>query len=259
MSIYIGSARIGENGHITGGKDGDQKQTTSKNDMKGEVSSQLFYVHSKGWHIIRPKSVVLANKLATENKAACDNKNIGYNQNERFDVVTEAKKVKSLADINISVNSDCSSLTRAEVITAAGVDPGNFTTDGAVRTLVATGLFTDAGSFTSLEKTPIYNGDILVTKTKGHIVTVNAGNPRRDTSATQSTSDAVYYRATANVNIRKDAGANKQSLGIVPSGKKVRKLAGSKEANGVKWLHVSVTLSSVKVKGYISSDYLRKI
>ena len=31
MSIYIGSARIGENGKITGGKDGDQKQTNTKN------------------------------------------------------------------------------------------------------------------------------------------------------------------------------------------------------------------------------------
>ena len=40
--IIIGSARMGENGRTTGGKAGDQKQTT-QDDYSGEVSMQNFY------------------------------------------------------------------------------------------------------------------------------------------------------------------------------------------------------------------------
>lgn len=262
--IYVGSARIDENGHTTGGKDGDQKQKVSKNDMTGEVSSQEFYVHSKGWNIVRPKSVSVANKIAAENKAACDNKNVGYNQNERADVVTEAKKVKSLGDIKKPVNADCSSLIRAEIITAIGKDPGNFTTYDLVSVVTKMDEFEDKGTYVNRTKTPIYNGDILVTKTKGHVVTVNAGNPRPASSnnvpkTEKETSNAVYYRATGDVNIRMDAGVSHQSMGVIPKGKKVKKLSGTKDVGGTKWLHVSVTLSNVKIVGYVSSKYLEKI
>lgn len=42
MSLIVGSARIDENGHVQGGKPGDQ---TGK-----EVSTQVYYVHTKGWY-----------------------------------------------------------------------------------------------------------------------------------------------------------------------------------------------------------------
>ena len=41
----------------------------------------------------------------------------------------------------------------------------------------ATGLFTKI-AYVNQSKTPVYNGDILVTKTKGHTVIVVSGNPR---------------------------------------------------------------------------------
>lgn len=177
MGIYIGSARIGENGSIVGGKKGDQKQY-SKNDFNGEVSSEPFYIHSQGWNILRPIKIEDADKLAQENKYACDNNNIGYNQNERYDVVTQAKKVKSLKDITTPSNSDCSSLTRAEIITAMGIDVGDFTTASCKDILVGSKRFKFVGKYISQEKTPIYNGDVLCTCTKGHVVTVNSGSPR---------------------------------------------------------------------------------
>ena len=175
MSIYIGSARIGENGKITGGKDGDQKQT-NKNDLKGEVSSQLFYVHNKGWDVIRPIKKSHADKIAKENKYACNNKNIGYNQNERYDIVKLAKNVNSLKNIVVKCNSDCSSLTRAEIITACKKDVGDFTTANCKSVLIKSGLFEYVGKYKSGMK--LYNGDILCTCSKGHVVTVNEGNER---------------------------------------------------------------------------------
>ena len=75
MSIKVGSARIDERGKISGGKAGDQ---TGK-----ELSIQNFYVHSKGWYIIRPKSIEHAKKIAKAMETACNNKHIGYDQNER--------------------------------------------------------------------------------------------------------------------------------------------------------------------------------
>ena len=49
MSLVVGSARIDESGHISGGKPGDQ--------TGNEVSTQAYYVHSKGWYCLRPKSI----------------------------------------------------------------------------------------------------------------------------------------------------------------------------------------------------------
>lgn len=56
MSLVVGSARIDENGHISGGKPGDQ--------TGNEVSTQAYYVHSKGWYCLRPKSITVANAIA---------------------------------------------------------------------------------------------------------------------------------------------------------------------------------------------------
>lgn len=175
MSIIVGSARIGENGKATGGKDGDQ--------TGGEVATQKFYISSKGWYILRPKKSVIAEKLAEAMLIACANNNIGYNQNERLDVV------KNGINSKIKINSDCSSLVRACCI-YAGFDPGNFTTANEATALKSTGLFEDKIKFVSLEKTPVYNGDVLVTCSKGHTVIVCSGSPR---PATMNISGNCYY------------------------------------------------------------------
>jgi hypothetical protein len=68
---------------------------------------------------------------------------------------------------------------------ATGTDAGNFTTATEVSVLSATGLFESKIAFVSQEKTPVYNGDVLVTKTKGHTAIVVGGNQR--------TTDGGYY------------------------------------------------------------------
>jgi len=169
--IYVGSARIDEKNNIVGGKAGDQKQTTTT-DYKGEVAQEKFYVHSSGWNIIRPKDEHTADNLAALMTIACDNKNLGYNQYNRLGVVKHGITTK------IPTDCDCSSLVRECVIESTGRDPGNFNTSTETKMLLATGLFTDMGAFISQSKTPVYNGDILVTKVKGHTVIVTSGNPR---------------------------------------------------------------------------------
>lgn len=163
--ITIGSARINEKGKTTGGLVGDQKQTSIP-DRKGEVSMEPFYVHSKGWNVLRPKNQDIAKKIADNMIIACNNPCLGYDQNieNRRGVIYNG--VQSI----IPCGCDCSSLVRACVKEASGKDPGNFNTDNEISALTKTGLFEKAFPYTS--STMLKRGDILVTKTKGHTAIV---------------------------------------------------------------------------------------
>ena len=185
MSIMVGSARIDENGRASGGAAGDQKQSSTP-DYSGEISMQPMYTHSKGWYILRPKSVNHANKIAANMMTACNNKNIGYDQGGRLGVVSKGVNATRLTE------SDCSSLVRECVKEATGKDPGNFTTANEVTALEATGLFNMRVAYINQSATPVYNGDVLVTKTKGHTVIVVSGNPRSGGSSTTPTSGSTY-------------------------------------------------------------------
>jgi hypothetical protein len=174
MAIYIGSARHDENGKYCNGADGDSLQSSATFDTAGEVSMQTFYVHSKGWDIIRAKDATIATKIAERMKTACNNACIGYDQYNRLGVITYG------IDTTTKTECDCSSLLRACVKEASGTDPGNFTTANAKAKLVATGLFEYVGKYAS--GTTLYTGDILCTCTKGHIVAVVSGTSRTSTS-----------------------------------------------------------------------------
>lgn len=171
MEIMVSSARSDERGRYSGGKAGDQKQKSKTNDTRGEVSMQAMYTHRKGWYILRPKKVSHADAIAERGIKAANNANIGYSQSDRLGVV------KHGIDTKVKTNADCSSLVRQAVKEATGKDPGNFTTANEANMLMATGLFGKIG-YVNHKKTPVYNGDILVTKTKGHTVIVVSGNPR---------------------------------------------------------------------------------
>lgn len=171
MAILIGHASIDENGKIQGGNAGDQ---TGK-----EVCTRSYYIHSKGWYLLRPKEVAHATAIAEAMLRACNNTYIGYDQGNRLGVVKYGTKTKTKTEC------DCSSLVRQCVIEGTGKDPGNFTTSNEVSKLEATGLFEKVVAVTS--STVLYNGDILVTKTKGHTVIVVSGNPRKQKTTTSTT------------------------------------------------------------------------
>ncbi len=171
MKIILGNAVHDENGRANNGKPGDQLQK-KKDDYSGEVKLQNFYMNKKGWDILRWKKVqnaVVASKLM---KIACNNKNIGYSQSDRYGII------KSGIDTKKPVNCDCSTLVREVVQETLGKSVPDFSTEDEVAVLQKTGAFVKTISYEP--GTTLYDGDILVTKTKGHTAIVVEGMPRRN-------------------------------------------------------------------------------
>ena len=181
MALIIGHASQDERAKFSGGKAGDQ---TGK-----EVCTRSYYMHTKGWYALRPKSVAHANAIAKAMKQATNNPNIGYDQSGRLGIMSALKKYGSLERIAIKTECDCSSLIRACIYQATGVDVGNFNTGNEATVLVNSGLFQKKISVTS--STTLYNGDVLVTKTKAHTVAVVSGRARSSTTTTTSRIDTV--------------------------------------------------------------------
>jgi len=166
MKVIIGSARSDENGNITGGKAGDQKGGR-------EVSTQEYYNHSKGWRVLRPKSGEKALKMAEAMKKACANNDIGYDQGQRNTLYTNIKPYGfDPSKTTKAVETDCSALVRV-CCAYAGITVGDFSTSSEASALLGTGAFKEVTGI----KLPsgLCNGDVLVTKTKGHTVIVISG------------------------------------------------------------------------------------
>lgn len=155
MPIKIGSARRDENGRYVNGKAGDQDGI--------EVSTQQFYVHSKGWYILEPLDAGISLKLAEAMKLACANNNIGYDQNQRLGVI------KYGINSTVKTECDCGTLVRACCI-YAGFDPGEFYTGNEVTVLEKTEKFKKHFAYNNT--VTLKKGMVLVTKTKGHTAIV---------------------------------------------------------------------------------------
>lgn len=171
--VVVGSARIDERGNANWGKAGDQ---TSR-----EVATEPYYKHRLGWYMLRPKEAAVARKISLAMVEACLNYNIGYDQSERYGVINCLKKYGRIAKINEPTEADCSSLVRACCI-QAGIQVGDFNTSSEVAVLERTGAFQKAVIVTN--DTKLCQGDILVTRSKGHTVVVTEGYPREDEKPT---------------------------------------------------------------------------
>lgn len=203
VAVKIGSARINEKGTVTGGKAGDQ--------TGGEVSTQNWYLHKKGWIVIQPKEKAVAEKMAKCMEMACANNNIGYCQTHRDDLQrASAKYGYDVSKVKVKVEVDCSALVRVCCL-YAGISVGDFNTASEVSALKKTGKFdiiTDKSVCNSSDK--LRRGDILVTKTKGHTVVVLT-NGKNAGSATDSKNESnggnVYMFEVGTI---KKGGAGKQ-------------------------------------------------
>ena len=175
MAVKIGSARIDENGAAYGGKAGDQ---TGK-----EVSTQNWYLHSKGWRVFRAKSAAAAEKIAKCMQAACDNKHIGYDQYQRNTLYNEAAQFGyDVSKVTKDVECDCSALVRV-CCAYAGIMglPADFRTGNMPANLMKTGAFIElADSKYTTKSDYLRRGDILVTKTNGHTVVVLSNGPKAE-------------------------------------------------------------------------------
>lgn len=173
MAVIIGSARIDENGKAMGGKAGDQ---TGK-----EVSTQNWYLSSKGWRVFRPIDATAAEKMAVAMQAACDNPNIGYDQSDRLTLYYTAREYGfDIKKVKTKCETDCSALVRV-CCAYGGITLPNFTTDIQPKKMLASGAFVEMkGSKYTDQSAYLKRGDVLVTKTQGHTVIVLSNGPKAE-------------------------------------------------------------------------------
>lgn len=248
MAVTIGSARVDERGKYSGGAPGDQ---TGK-----EVSTQNWYLHSKGWVIIRAKDANVRKKIATCMKNICANNRIGYSQSDRYGLYNNVKnKGFDPNRLTINVNTDCSAAIRV-CVCYAGINVGDFNTSAEVSVLNNTGKF-DIITDDKYTRTSDYllEGDILVTKTKGHTVAVLNDGPKANSSSKKPTTKPQL----ANYTIKENTKGNnvkklQQDLNYVQgSGLKVDGICGT---NTVKSIMKFQKNNGLKVDGiYGKSTY----
>lgn len=174
MTVYVGNAVCDENGHARGGKPGDQ---TGR-----ELRIQPWYLNAKGWRVFRAKGPAVAKKIADDMRWACDNMAIGYNQSTRNTLYNAAKPFDfDCAKVTELCECDCSSLVRVCVL-YAGIKINDFNTTSEPTRLLNTGAFDEmVGEKYTDESAYLREGDILVTRTKGHtLVILNDGDKAYD-------------------------------------------------------------------------------
>jgi len=225
-TVYFASARIDENGNARGGKAGDQ---TGR-----EVMRQPFYIHDGGWIVLRPKDPAMAEKIAWDMNAACDNNLIGYDQNQRDTLLNAAKAVGyDVNRVNVKVETDCSALVRVAVAYAGceiDTKGARFYTGNMVSLLMATGLFYKLTESKYTRK-PDYlrRGDILCTDGPGHTGAILNDGPKAEEMITPVllvkapvTPDKPYMAnwivATAPVNVRSGPGLKYGKKVALPKG-----------------------------------------
>ena len=257
MNVLIGSARLDENGKIANGQVGDQ---TGK-----EVSTQNWYLHKKGWVVIRAKDKTKANKIATAMEAACKNNNIGYDQTNRNSLYNAIKnKDFDPSKCTTKVETDCSALVRV-CCNYAGIKVGDFNTSSEVNVLSKTNAFTvlkDKKYTTSADY--LERGDILVTATKGHTVVVlsDGAKIRKQISVQKKveikpalSEQYIGYVTASTLNIREKASIDSGILGVLTKGSKVKIVD---EKNG--WGQLSdrgwVSLSYIAFDVIVTASFL---
>ena len=178
MTVYIGNAVGDEHGKAHGGEPGDQ--------TGNELRIQPWYKNKKCWRVFRPKSYDVAQKLAYDMRAACNNPNIGYDQGQRNTLYNVAQRFGfDCAEVAVPCECDCSSLVRV-CLAYAGIKTGNFNTSSEPSVLLKTGQFVELTEHTDV---PYYlrTGDILVTAVKGHTAIVLNSGESGDKAPTEPT------------------------------------------------------------------------
>lgn len=223
MAVKIGHASIDERKKIKGGAAGDQ--------TGGEVCTRTWY--SKPWgFVLRPRSSSLAEWSARACEDACANKNIGYDQNQRNTLYTQALKVGfDLSKITVPCECDCSSLMH--VCALAGGANITYGSNGAATSTMKE-RFTVNGEYEVLTDKKyltsdkyLKRGDILV-KAGSHTVMVleNGVNASTNTSTTYSLTDFVKeVQRAIGAEVDGIAGAETLSKTVTVSATKNRKHA----------------------------------
>lgn len=203
MAVLIGHASIDERGKIAGGAAGDQ---TSK-----EVCIRNWY--SSNWgYILRCKNEKIAENMAISCEKGCANVNIGYDQNQRNTLRTQAQKVGfDLSKIMTPCETDCSAfMTVCAECAGVPFSYGNAPTTSTMQNAFKkTGLFdvlTDKKYLVSSDY--LKRGDILVKPGKHTVMVLsNGASVQKSTVNVQETEKNNYvvgktYTLNENLYIR---------------------------------------------------------
>lgn len=239
MAVLIGGASINEFGQKEGGKPGDQN--------KKEVLMQDWYLHSKGWIIIRPKSAKIASEMADDMRWACENDMIGYSFWEHcYTLYDEVKKYHfDCRKVKIPCETNCAKLVRVCALYAK-VKIDDFYTGDEVEKFRETGLF-DIITDTELCSTESFlrRGDTLVTSTRGHTVIVLTDGDKTDPGIPYRIVDCAFC------NLRSEPNINGKVLAVLKNGDQVGLLGWANTG----WGRVRVG----QWDGYVSPKYLKEL
>lgn len=222
--VRIGSARIDENGKVSGGVPGDQTGL--------EVAIEPWYLHKQGWVVIRAKDAKVRERIAICMEAACANDLIGYNQKGSWELYDKSKQYGwDCSKVNVTANTDCSSLVRTCVAFAAQKEIAWFSTLNEVTVLDGTKLFdilTDAKYTKSSDY--LLRGDILCTCTQGHTVVVLDNGSKAGQTTTEPSSNAAQGNTALcgkgigtavtkqAMNVRNGADISAKSIAVIGTG-----------------------------------------
>lgn len=173
MAVRIGHASIDERGKAKGGSAGD-------NNGK-EVFIRNWYLHKKGWVVLRCKNAAKRAKIAEAMEKATKNNQIGYDQNQRDTLLNNVKdKGFDPSKTTKKVETDCSALVRVCIAYAYGKDiAGNIRTVTEPSMLVKTGEFEKLTSDKYCKSSDyLERGMILCTPVSGHTVVVLDDGPK---------------------------------------------------------------------------------
>lgn len=222
--VRIGNARIDENGRVSGGQAGDQTGL--------EVAIEPWYLHKQGWVVIRAKDAKVRERIAICMEAACANDLIGYNQKGSWELYDKSKQYGwDCSKVNVTANTDCSSLVRTCVAFAAQKEIAWFSTLNEVTVLDGTKLFdilTDAKYTKSSDY--LLRGDILCTCTQGHTVVVLDNGSKAGQTTTEPSSNAAQGNTALcgkgigtavtkqAMNVRNGADISAKSIAVIGTG-----------------------------------------
>ena len=215
MSVLCGWASINEYGRARGGAAGDQ---TGR-----EVKTGPWYQFGQTV-CLRWKDKKLAKEYAKAIKSMCNNKHIGYDQNQRTTLFNELKRLKwDYTKLTKDVECDCSELVGCAVncVLKKAAVPSYIYTGNLVQLLMATGYFKKlTGSKYCSSSAYLAIGDVL-NQSGHHVISVLEDGLKVGVVSESKVAEPTLRRGSTGSEVKK-LQVNLNQLGFTDSdGKKL--------------------------------------
>ena len=250
-------------------------ETKSKNGVAGDQTGNEVSItdwYNAPWIIVfRPKSEIVAEKIASFVENACTNELIGYSQNDRLTLFYAWMAAgKRLEYIDHPVNCDCSSLVACACI-SSGLDvKRSMTTDIEEEILMSTKAFTKLSQRQYIQSYDyLKRGDILWKP--GHTATALNNGDKANIPAESKVINSNYpcsykdydiagtYTTITECNMREFPSLDGKVIAILDKGTKVRNYGYyNVDSRNIKWLFVQLKMNDYIYQGYISEKVLNK-